>query len=66
MVWRAWSFRSFGTKASLRALHIFLKVFSELGIPGLASFIYHPSAKVAPLPLLSLLGKIKTVVASSV
>ena len=36
------------------------------GIPGLASFIYHPSVKVAPLPLLSLFRKIKMVVMSSV
>ena len=53
-------------KASSKALHSFLKVFSESGMPRLASFMYHPLVKVAPLPLLSLLRKIKTVVASSV
>ena len=57
---------SFGTKASSKALHSFLKVFLDSGMGGLASFIYHPSAKVAPLPFLSLLRKIRTVVASLV
>ena len=57
---------SFGTKASLKALHSFLNVFSDSGMAGLASFMYHPLVKVAPLPLLSLLWKIKMVVASSV
>ena len=57
---------SFGMKASSNALHSFLKVFSDSGMTGLASFMYHPSAKVAPLPLLSLLRKIRTVVELSV
>ena len=65
MVWQAQSLMSFGMKASLKAFHSFLKVFLDSEMTGLASFIYHPSEKVAPLLLLSLLRKIRTVVVSS-
>ena len=66
MVWWAQSLMSFRMKATSKALQSFLKVILKSGMAGLASFMYHPSAKVAPLPLLSLLRKIKTVVTSSV
>ena len=40
---------SFGMKASSKALHRFLKVFSDSGMAGLANLRYHPSVKVPPI-----------------
>ena len=55
---------SLGMKASSKALHSFLKVFSDSGMARLASLRYYPLVKVPPLPLLNLLRKISTVVES--
>ena len=52
---------SFGMKAYSKVLYSFLKVFLDSRMTGLASLRYHPSVKVAPLPLLNLLRKINTV-----
>ena len=52
-------------KVSLKVAHSLLKVFWDSGMAGMASLMYHPSAKVVPLPLLILLSNTSTMFFSS-